>query len=194
MEDLKFRPAEEQDCTDLVLFADMATRRLTSHLWDGNARPGQSAFEIGRDVIRTDAAHFMHYKNWRVAVRNGRTIGGVNCNLMPEPIRGSAQASEFVRGLNELKAIAAGTWYIACAALHSEYQGHGFGGGLLAEAERLARSEGASRMTLMVGSFNLNAGRLYHKLGFSEWERRPFTAFAGSDPVGDWILMVRDLA
>ena len=48
-------------------------------------------------------------------------------------------------------------------------------------------------MTLMVGSFNSGARRLYERFGFHEAGRRPFVPFPGSDPEGEWMLMVLDL-
>lgn len=45
----------------------------------------------------------------------------------------------------------------------------------------------------MVGSFNERAQRLYLRSGFTEWERRPFTAFPGSNTPGEWNLMGKDL-
>ena len=35
-----FRSATSEDCADLALLADMATRRLTSFLWGQKAVPG----------------------------------------------------------------------------------------------------------------------------------------------------------
>ena len=54
----EFRAAQQNDCTHLALLADMATRRLTSHLWGLTANAGQSAFEVGRSIIRNDTKHF----------------------------------------------------------------------------------------------------------------------------------------
>lgn len=95
--------------------------------------------------------------------------------------------------LNELKNLVAGTWYISAAAIYPEHQGKGFGSALLAKAESIARSAGSNRLTLMVGSFNPGAYRLYQRFGFTEWARRPFFPFPGSDE-GEWILIVKDLS
>lgn len=189
---IAFRSATPEDCTHLVLLADMATRRLTSFLWGQMATPGQSAFEVGRNVIRNDESHFTHVKNWRVAEHLGRFVGALNSYVIPEP-SGPATAIEAVKPLNELKAVAAGTFYISSAAIYPEHQGKGFGKDLLTEAERIARAQHRDRLTLMVGSFNPRAYGLYQKAGFREWDRRPFTAFPGSDVPGEWILMVKDL-
>ncbi|WP_429925371.1 GNAT family N-acetyltransferase (plasmid) [Agrobacterium vitis] len=190
---IAFRSATQEDCAHLVLFADMATRRLTSYLWGQMAAPGQSAFEVGRNVIRNVEGHFTHFANWRVAEHQGHLVGALNGYVIPEPYSSTQPAPDVMGPLNELKNMATGTWYISAAAIYPEHQGKGFGSLLLAEAESLARSAGKDRLTLMVGSFNSGAYRLYQRCDFIEWARRPFLPFLGSDE-GEWILMVKDLS
>jgi ribosomal protein S18 acetylase RimI-like enzyme len=192
---IAFRSSTVEDCTHFVLLADMATRRLTSFLWGQVAAPGQSAFEIGRNVIRNDESHFTHFKNWWVGEHQGRFVGALNGYIIPElPGPAAAPITEVVKPLNELKAMAAGTWYIAVAAIYPEHQGKGFGKPLLEKAESNARAAGKDRLTLLVGSFNSRAYGLYQKVGFTVWDRRPFFPFPGSDKPGEWILMVKDLS
>jgi ribosomal protein S18 acetylase RimI-like enzyme len=190
---LSFRPSSQGDCAHLALLADMATRRLTSFLWGQMADPGRSAFEVGRGVIRNDEKHFTHFSNWRIAEHRGQIAGALNGYVIPESTNSAAPSLEVVRALNELKAMAAGTWYIAAAAIYPEHQGKGFGKSLLTEADAIARAAGKDRLTLMVGSFNLRAYGLYRQTGFREWDRRRFSPFPGSDEPGEWILMVKDL-
>jgi ribosomal protein S18 acetylase RimI-like enzyme len=171
----------------------MATRRLTSFLWGQIASPGQSAFEVGRTIIRTDKSHFTHVSNWRVAAHQGQLVGALNGYVIAEPSGPAAATPDAVKPLNELKAMAAGTWYLSAAAIYPEHQGKGFGKSLLAEAESMARAAGKDRLTLMVGSFNPRAYGLYQKAGFAEWDRRPFSPFPGSDQPGEWILMGKTL-
>lgn len=189
---IAFRPATPNDCPHLVLLADMATRRLTSFLWGQAASAGQSAFEVGRDIIRNDESHFTHFRNWQVAEGCDQVVGAVSGYVIPEASH--PPTMDVVTPLNELKAMAAGTWYMSAAAIYPEYQGRGFGKSLLVEAENLARAAGHARLTLMVGSFNARAYGLYRKAGFTEWDRRPFAPFPGSDESGEWILMGKDLA
>ena len=188
-----FRSSTQEDCAHLVLLADMATRRLTSFLWGQMAAPGQSAFEVGRNIIHNDESHFTHFKNWRVAEHQGQFVGAMNGYVIPAPSGPAASIPEVTQPLNELKAMAAGTWYISAAAIYPEHQGKGFGKSLLTEAENIARSAGKDRLTLMVGSFNPRAYGLYQSAGFKDWDRRPFSPFPGSDDPGEWILMVKDL-
>lgn len=189
---ISFRSAIPEDCAHLVLFADMATRCLTSFLWGLMAQPGQSTSEIGRNIIRNDEAHFTHFKNWRIATHKGQIIGGLNCYVLPDMSNMTA-STDIVKPLNELKAIAAGSWYISSAAIYPEYQGKGCGKALIAEAESLARSTGKTKLTLMVNSHNEQARKLYLKVGFQDWEKRPFLTFPGSDKPGEWILMSKIL-
>lgn len=191
---IAFRSPTQGDCAHLVLLADMATRRLTSFLWGQMASPGQSAFDVGRNVIRNDENHFTYFRNWRVAEHQGQLVGALNGYVIPEPSGPEAPTPEVVKPLNELKAMAAGTWYISAAAIYPEHQGKGYGKSLLTEAESIARAADKDRLTLMVGSFNPKAYGLYQKAGFAEWDRPPFSPFPGSDEPGEWILMVKDLS
>jgi ribosomal protein S18 acetylase RimI-like enzyme len=188
MSELEFRPARQNDCAHLALLADMATRGLASHLWSLTATAGQAAFEVGRSIIRNDTQHFSHFRNWRVAELDGYVVGAINTGLLP-PVAALQLMPEVTRGPSELKALATGTWYLSSAALYPEHQGCGFGSALLKEAMLQARHTGAGQLTLLVGSFNARAHKLYLRCGFEEWARRPFTAFPGSDRPGEWVLM-----
>ncbi|MGY9050268.1 MAG: GNAT family N-acetyltransferase, partial [Rhodobacterales bacterium] len=164
-------------------------------MWDRAAGAGQSGLEIGREKIRTDVGQTFHYTHWVVAERDGQLLGGMNSCRIARVSGTSAQAElpEFLVPLNALKAVAVGTWYIATAAVLPEARGQGVGSALLAKAEELARDAGCRQLTLMVGSFNAGAHRLYLRCGFREWDRRGFVPFDRSDQSGEWILMVRDL-
>lgn len=188
-----FREPSKEDCAHFVLLADVATRRLTSFLWEQMAAPGQSAFEIGRNIIINNENDFIHFKNWLVLEHQEQLVGALNGYIIQEPSSLAKQSLDVLKPLNELKTIAAGTWYISAAAVYPEHQGKGLGKRLLAEAENIARAACRDRMTLMVGSFNPRAYDLYTRTGFREWSRRPFVAFPGSDEPGEWILMVKDL-
>lgn len=191
---LTFRPAGQHDAAHLVLFAEMATRRLTSHLWGHIAAPGQSSLEIGRNIIRNDEPHFTHFRNWRVAEDGGNVVGALNGYSIVESTSPSAPVPKAAVPLNELKALAIGTWYLSAIAVYPEHQGNGHGKALLMEAQSLAQAAGMNHLTLMVGSFNAKAFTLYQDFGFRERNRRPFITFPGSDEHGAWILMIKDLA
>lgn len=192
---LKFRPAVSQDCSDLAVFSDVATRKLSSFLWAEQASEGQSSFEVGRESIRTKNDHFTHYKKWQIAEFDGQTVGGLNGYVLPQQddMIVTSDMPDILQPLLELKGIATSTWYISVAAVHNEARGQGVGTAILEEAMRLARLESCTQLTLMVGSFNTRAHQLYLRMGFKDWTRRSFIPFHGSDQKGDWILMCKNL-
>lgn len=191
---IAFRSATPEDCTQLALIADMASRRLASYFWGQAAAAGQSSFEYGRDIIRNNEAHLAHFTKWRVAEHSDQFIGAINGYLLSPTSQQSGANSSMAKPMMELKQMAEGSWYVSALAILPEYQGMGYARLLLEEAERCAASAGAAALTLLVGSFNLRALSLYLKHGFAEWEGRPFIAFDGSDPVGEWILMGKSIA
>jgi ribosomal protein S18 acetylase RimI-like enzyme len=187
------RSALPQDCADLAVISDMATRRLSSFVWGGAALTGQSSFEVGREAIRSNAAHFAHHPNWQVADCGG-FAGAINGYVIPDDAPGPSQGPAFLLPLNQLKAVARGTWYISALAVYPEFRGQGIGRALLDWAEGRARLLGQGQLTLMVGSFNVDALSVYQRSGFVEWQRLAFLPFPGSDPGGDWILMRKAVA
>lgn len=189
------RPATQADCSHLALVNDAATRRLASFLWSQSAAVGQSPFEVGRTLIRTQADHFSHHTRWVVAEASGQVAGAMNTCLLPTDVPPDyiARSHPVLQPLNTLKVVAGGCWYVVAVSVFPEWRGHGVGQALLAAAEAQARAQGLARLTLMVGSFNTGARRLYARMDFTEWDRRPFTPFPGSDPAGDWLLMRKDL-
>lgn len=191
---IAFRSATPEDCTQLALIADMASRRLASYFWGQAAAAGQSQFEYGRYIIRNNEAHLAHFTNWRVAEYSEQFVGAINGFLLAPTSQQSGANSPIAKPMMELKQMAEGNWYVSALAILPEYQGMGYAQLLLEEAERCAALAGAATLTLLVGSFNLRAHRLYLKHGFAERERRPFIAFDGSDPVGEWILMGKSVA
>ncbi|MEM7094315.1 MAG: GNAT family N-acetyltransferase [Actinomycetota bacterium] len=187
------RDALPQDASHLAILADAATRRLVSWLWDEGASPGQSSLEVGRTLILDHTDSPTHLSNWVVAEQAGLIVGALNSGVLDAPPPPSKRSAEVLRPLNALKDLVVGSWYVAVASTHPEFRGQGVGRMLLAHGERSAAAEGCDSITLMVGSFNEDARRLYERIGFAEQARRPFHPFPGSDDPGEWILMAKPL-
>ncbi len=187
------RDAVGGDSSDLAILADAATRRLVSWLWEEHAQEGQSSFEVGRSGILDNGDALTHLSKWAVVEVEQRVAGALNSYVLPPMPEPTERTAAVLQPLNELKALAVGTWYVSVASVHPEFRGQGVGHELFALADRKARKAGVERVTLLVGSFNAGAHRLYLSLGFREWQRRPFAPFPGSDQPGEWILMVKDL-
>ena len=72
---LDFRKARQADSTDLTLCMDAAARGLSAWGWSNFSHKGQSAFEFGRERIRTDESSKLYFKNWVVCELNNNLIG-----------------------------------------------------------------------------------------------------------------------
>lgn len=57
-------------------------------------------------------------------------------------------------------------YYISNLGVHPSAQGQGIGSALLAFAEKLAGESGLSKISLIVGSYNQSALRLYQRVGY----------------------------
>lgn len=196
MESVKIRDGEPGDASDLAILADMATRGLTSFLW-GSADPnGQSALSRCRDAIRSDAEHSLHYNNWRVAEYEGRIGGALNGYVIQHtPLEApKSDIDAVLHPLIDLKNAAVGSWYTAAIAVFPEAQGKGVGSALLQDADARFENMPGNAVTLMFGSFNTGAARLYASLGYREIGRRTFVSFPGSDREGEWVFMSKSTA
>jgi len=168
---------------------------LLSWLWGLKATEGQSSFEVGRECILRDTSSDQHLSNWHVAV-SGENVVGAMCSLpladrydLGDPSNLGAVTIPFV----ELEAVAKGTYHLMVASVFPEHRGKGVGHAILNQAADLGRTAGCRRLTLIVGSFNPRAQRLYERYGFRQRDRRPFVPFPGTTDSGDLILMDKDL-
>jgi ribosomal protein S18 acetylase RimI-like enzyme len=194
---MAFRTAREEDCTDLALLMDAATRRLASWLWLTNAAPAQSLLEHGRERIRTQADGVSHFSKWVVAEIGGRMIGGFNgypvsetydpgdINLIPEAYRPGVT----------LETMARGEWFLQVVGLLPEHRGCRLSNPLMQGVEAIARRSGRPSMALQVHQDNAAAIAAYHKAGFAEAHRVPCAQFPlMPQQTGDVILMRKMLS
>ena len=190
-----FRAGRPEDSSDLAILWDAASRRHGAWYWGTLAGPGQSWLEVGRNRVlnMTDEPHY--HAKWHVAEAEGRIIGALFGFSIPDPydqIDLETIDASF-HPMIELEMVAKGCWLLQAVALFPEQRGKGHAPALIERACGAARDAGHKRIVLQVEDSNPGAHRLYLKCGFTEWERRPFVPFPGSDDSGDWILMVRDL-
>jgi ribonuclease HI len=92
-----------------------------------------------------------------VAERGGTIMGYLHLALYDEPARGGVRARRYIK--------------VRDLAVAKRYQRSGAGSALMAAAERLARSQNADTLELMVWEFNRGAFAFYQKMGYSTASR-----------------------
>lgn len=185
-----FRLATPDDAPQLADLVFFAGEGLPLHVWTGLAAPGQDPWEVGRARQSEKAAQggivVADFGQGAVAGLTGYVIG-------PEPEQPDDTTPELFRPLIELEALAPDSWYVNVLACYPEHRGRGLGHKLLVIAGRIARSEGVSRLSLIVAAQNEGARRLYEREGFVETARRPCTPGDWVTDIREWVLMIRPL-
>lgn len=188
----RLRPARKDDARTLALLIDMAGEGFGSYLWSQSARPDESPLDVGMRRAQREEGGFS-YRHATLAEADGDVAGLLLGYRLDDPYDTGDVHSlpELIRPLVELEAEAPGSWYVNALAVFPEFRGCGLGTVLLAEAERIAPSSGAARLSLIVADENEGAKRLYLREGYSVAARRPLVPFPGLGHGGDWVLMTK---
>ncbi len=189
----EFRRATTDDAADMVELVDMAGHGLPLYLWGKTARPGQSAWDVGRERARHGTGGFA-YRNTVVREVEGKVVAcliGYALAEKPEPI--DEDVPPMLVPLLELENEVPGTWYINVLAVYPEFRGSGYGSELLGVAENLAKDARCSGMSLITSDANVGARRLYERHGFSEHSTRPIIKEDWEHSGNTWVLMLKHL-
>jgi ribosomal protein S18 acetylase RimI-like enzyme len=191
-----FRVATKADASALAVLVDIAGEGMPAYMWSTLAAPGQSVLELGRERACRDEGGFS-YQNAVVAEIDGEVAGGLIGYRLDDPydLEGSlAETPDIVRPLVSLEAKAPGSWYVNVLATFPEFRRRGIGARLLAISAEKAREQGARSLSVIVGSWNDSAARLYGGAGYAATAREKAILFPGCPHHGDWVLMVRSMA
>ena len=190
-----FRPATLADACALTVLVDIAGEGAPNWLWHSLARPGQSALEVGRDRARRAETGFS-YRQATLAEVGGEIAAGLIVYPLDDPydLTGLGDMPPLAQPLVWLEAQAPGSWYVNVLATFPEFRGQGIGAKLLAIAEEKAREAGANTASIIVGSWNTGATRLYQRAGYRTLASEPAVLPPDFPQSGDWILLTRRLA
>jgi ribosomal protein S18 acetylase RimI-like enzyme len=191
-----FRPATKADAAALAVLVDIAGEGMPAYMWSTLAAPGQSVLELGRERARRDEGGFS-YQNAVIAEIDGEVAASLVGYRLDDPydLEGSlADTPDIVRPLVRLEAKAPGSWYVNVLATFPEFRRRGIGARLLTIAAGKADEGGAPALSVIVGSWNGSAARLYGGSGYEPVAREKAILFPGCPHQGDWVLMVRSMA
>jgi ribosomal protein S18 acetylase RimI-like enzyme len=191
-----FRAATKADAPALAVLVDIAGEGMPAYMWSTLAAPGQSVLELGRERARRDEGGFS-YRNAVIAEIDGEvaaSLVGYRLDELYDLEASLAETPDIVRPLVRLEAKAPGSWYVNVLATFPEFRRRGIGARLLVIAEEKAREQGARSLSVIVGSWNDDAARLYGNAGYETVAREKAILFPGCPHQGDWVLMVKSMA
>lgn len=189
----KFRRATTEDAMDMAELVNIAGHGLPLYLWGKTARPGQSAWDVGRERARHGTGGFA-YRNTVVREADGKVVAcliGYALAEKPEPIE--ADVPPMLIPLLELENEVPGTWYINVLAAYPEHRSAGYGTALLGIAETLAAKEQCRGLSLVTSDSNIGARRLYERHGFADFAKRPIVKEEWEHSGNNWMLMLKNL-
>ena len=134
-------------------------------------------------------------KNAKVCIENSQLAGMVLSYQIPDPyLPGDlTEYPELVHPLVKLEAKVPGSWYINAVATFEKFRGKGIATHLLQDTESQARQAGCHTLSLIVASENINAVKLYDRLGFVRISALPVILYEGCMHGGEWLLMTKDI-
>jgi ribosomal protein S18 acetylase RimI-like enzyme len=189
-----FRPATLADAAALAVLVDIAGEGIPNSFWRDLAGPGRSVVEVGRDRARREEGGFS-YRHATIAEIGGEIVAGLIVYPLDDPydLTGLDDFPAHIHPLLRLEAQAPGSWYVNVLATFREFRGQGLGRMLLDIAEQRARAANANTMSIIVGSWNQGAGRLYQRAGYRTIAAEPAILPADFAHEGDWVLMIKSL-
>lgn len=187
-----FRPATLADAATLAVLVDIAGEGIPNNFWRDLAGPGRSVLEVGRDRARREEGGFS-YRHATIAEIDGEIVAGLIVYPLDDPydLTGLDDLPAHIHPLLRLEAQAPGSWYVNVLATFQEFRGQGLGCALLDIAEQKALAANANAMSIIVGSWNEGAGRLYRRTGYQTIAAEPAILPADFPQSGDWLLLVK---
>lgn len=192
---MKIEDARKDDAPQLAQLINLAGEGIPEYLWSGLAEGEDTPLDVGSRRAAREEGGFS-YRNARVIRQDGQVAGMLVAYQLDDPYR-IGEPSDYpavVFPLIQLEAQAPGSWYINAVATRQACQGQGLGKQLMEEAERQAREQGITTLSLIVASENETARDLYLKLDYTVKDSRPVLAYPGARHGGNWELMVKTLA
>lgn len=186
-----YRSATPGDAQAMADFVHFASEGLALYLWTKIAGPGGDPWAIGRERAGRETGAFS-YRNTILAEDGGKPVAGLIGYLLPdhpEPI--TENMPPLFVPLQELENLAPGTWYVNVLAAYPEQRGRGYGGALLAVADRIAADLGNRDLSIIVADTNTGARKLYERSGYREVATRRMVKEDWVHPGTDWVLLVK---
>lgn len=188
------RPARKADASEIALLVNIAVHGGMARAWahDERAEGTHEPLEVGRLDMMDDAE--FGWRSVTMAEVDGE-VAGMLLGYREPDVAGPIPTNQptFMRPINELEAVAAGTWFISMLGVHIGWRGKGIGSQLLDVAEVKSAETKAHGLALIVEDVNAGARRLYERHGYSVRTSRPMVKYPdGTAPGEDWLLMVKD--
>ncbi len=183
------RPARKDECRRIAELYSAASNGVADYIWSTLAEPGEDFLEVGQRRYERVGTVFS-YENCTMVELDDRAIG----LLVAFPMEVDADREEPDPVMVPYRVLEEDQSYYVCGiAIDAEHRGKGIGTQLMAEAEKSCRELGLKKLSLIVFEQNMDAKRLYERLGYAETRRYPVVPHPLIRSKGYALLMVKDI-
>jgi ribosomal protein S18 acetylase RimI-like enzyme len=185
------RSGRREDAAVLAELVNIAGEGLPFFLWQRMAGDDQDAWSIGRERAARDVGSFS-YRNATIVDYDGEPLAaliGYEIPDVPDPV--PPDMPPMFVPLQELENLAPATWYVNVLAVLPEFRGRGLGTRLLTIAEQMALRLDKRGLSIIVSDANLDARRLYERVGYREVSRRAMVKEGWLNEGHEWVLLVK---
>ena len=189
------RSANKSDVNDIARLALIAGEGIPAWFWKQAAKDGQSIEDVGAEKLLSEKENFS-YRNTQVAVIDNHVAGMMLAYRLPdaENAEDLEQLPAFIRPLIELEQCVPSSYYINMLATFPEYRNMSIGTGLMKMVDKLAAKAGCTLSSIEVFDQNEDALRLYQRLGYKVFDKRPVIPHSCHPYDGHILLLTRQLA
>ncbi len=183
------RPARKSDCRRIAELYSISSDGVADYIWTKLAQPGEDILDVGRRRYEREGTPFS-YENCKMVELQGAVVG----MLVAFPMKVDQDYREADPVLVPYSLLEEDESYYICGmAVDEGHRGKGIGTALLSEAERTAQRLRFDKLSLIVFEQNLDAHRLYERVGYVERQRQPVVPHPLIHYTGDALLMVKHL-
>ncbi len=188
-----FRRATRDDAPLLAELVNYAGEGMPLYLWGKLAKPGESAWDVGRRRAAREEGSFS-YRNATMIEHDGQTAGClIGYEIPDDPVPIGEDMPRMFVALQELENLAPGTWYVNVLAVRPEFRSKGLGTKLLARADETARALGKLGLSVIVSDDNAGARRLYERCGYATRAARLMIKEDWQNAAETWVLLTKSI-
>lgn len=183
------RLATARDGAALADLVNFAGEGAPYQLWRSLSDPDEDPWEVGalRQARRAEAGEVI------VVEESGAVVAALMGSVIPpDPPLAGADEPSMLRPLRTLERKVPDTLYVNALATYPRARGRGLGSRLLALAEQCAATEGLKGVSIIVADGNVNARRLYERLGYHRLEAAPIVKEGWETPSEEWVLLFKE--
>jgi len=188
--EILYRDARREEAFDIASLYQLSGGGVADYIWSlmKDEYPGRSLLEIGAERYARINTEFS-YQNCLLADFRGEIIGMVHSYPMTE--KSPPCENPVLAPYCALEAV--GSLYISGIALYPNYRGQGIGTIMMKQINERAKNLGLKQLSLLAFEQNLDAIRLYERLGFEITDRLTVVTHPLIQYTGDVVLMVADV-